>query len=98
MKRQAAERKWRNMNNIWDRRLPFPFNLFRKDKNVTYRIECKKCGWQKVFRIFSGTVWYAPGVTPSDNVVKAKRELPAVCPECGAKVRKYKLPCFIKEC
>ena len=86
------------MNSICGNRLPFPFNLFRNDKNVTYRIECKKCGWQKDFRIFSGTVWYAPGVTPSDNVVKAKRELPAVCPECGARIRKYKLPCFIKEC
>ena len=86
------------MHNIWERRLPFPFNLFRKDTNATYRIECKKCGWQKTYRVFSGTVWYAPGVTPSDIVVKTKRELPNICPECEAKVNKYKLPCLIKEC
>lgn len=85
------------MHNIWGRRLPFPFNLFRKDKNATYRMECKKCGWQKVYRVFSGTVWYATGITPSDNVVKTKSELPAACPECGGKVKTYKLPCLIKE-
>ena len=85
------------MHNIWGRRLPFPFYLFRKDKNAMYRIECKKCGWQKVFRIFSGIVWHAPGVTPSGIVVKTKRELPVACLECGGKVKKVKLPNFYKE-
>ncbi|MEI8245111.1 MAG: hypothetical protein WCI51_04725 [Lentisphaerota bacterium] len=85
------------MNNICGHRLPFPFNLFRNDKNATYRIECKKCGWQKVFRIFSGTIWYAPGVSPSDNVVKTQSDLPAACPECGGEVKKVRLPCFAKE-
>ncbi len=85
------------MNNICGHRLPFSFNLFRNDKNVTYRIECKKCGWQKAFRIFSGTVWYAPGVTPSDNVVKTKNELPAACSGCGGKIRKIKLPYCAKK-
>ena len=97
MKRQAVEKEWKNMNNIWGRRLPFSLNLFRNDKNAMYRIECKKCGWQKAFRIFSGTVWYAPGVSSSDNVVKTKSELPVTCPECGRKVKKVKLPCFAKE-
>ena len=85
------------MHNIWGRRLPFPFYLFRKDKNAMYRIECKKCGWQKVFWIFSGIVWYAPGVTPMGNIVKTKNELPANCPECGGKVNKIKLSNFNKE-
>ncbi len=85
------------MHNIWGRRLPFSFNLFRKDTNATYRIECKKCSWQKLYHVFSGTVWYAPGVISSDIVVKAKRELPTVCPECNAKVKTHKLPCLIKE-
>lgn len=97
MKLQAVEKGWKNMNNICGHRLPFPLNLFRKDKNVTYRIECKECGWQKDFRIFSGTVLYAPGVSPSDNVVKTKSELPAACSECGGKVIKVRLPCFAKE-
>ncbi|MFA6103617.1 MAG: hypothetical protein WC721_15610 [Victivallaceae bacterium] len=85
------------MNNIWGRRLPFPFNLFQQENNATYHLECKKCGWQKTYRIFSGTGWYVPGVTPSGNMVKTKRELPSVCPECGGRVKKYKLPCLIKE-
>lgn len=85
------------MHNKWVNRISFPFNLFRKDINVTYRIQCEKCGWQKVYQVSSGTVWFASGVTPSDNVVKAKRELPVICPECDAKLKKIRLPCLIKE-
>jgi len=85
------------MHNKWGSHFPFPFNLFRQDLNVTYRIQCKKCNWQKVYQVFSGTVWYASGATQSDDIVKTKRELPATCPECGAKVKKIRLPCFVKE-
>ncbi len=86
-----------NVKGIWGRRLPFPFNLFRQDKPATYRIKCKSCAWEKTYEVFSGTVWYAPGVTPAEIVVNTKRLLPAICPECGAKVNKYRLPCFNKE-
>lgn len=84
------------MKNIIDCRRPFPFNLFQKEDNVTYRMECKTCNWQKLYRVFRGTVLYAPGVTPADNVVKAKSELPKACPQCGGSVKKHKLPSFIK--
>ncbi len=84
------------MKNIIGRNRPFPFNLFQKEDNVTYRIECKTCCWQKVYRVFSGTVLYASGVTPADNVVKTKGELPKACPQCDGKVSKHKLPSFIK--
>jgi len=83
---------------IGRRKLPFPLNLLLQwNEPAYYIVKCKKCGWQKVFRIFSGTTWNAPGVTHADNVVKAKRELPAACPECGGEVKKVKLPNFNKE-
>ncbi len=61
-----------NVKGIWGRRLPFPFNLFQQGKLATYHLKCKSCAWEKTYRVFSGTVWYAPGVTPSENVVKQK--------------------------
>ena len=86
-----------NVKGIWGRRLPFPFNLFQQDKPATYHIKCKNCAWEKTYRVFSGTVWYAPGITPAEIVVKTKGLLPAICPECGVKVNKYRLPCLNKE-
>ena len=80
------------------RKLPFPFNLlFHWNEPEYYIVKCNKCGWQKMFRISNGTVWYAPGIVPVENIVKTKSELPAVCPECGGKVKKVKLPNFYKE-
>jgi len=80
------------------RKLPFPFNLlFHWNEPEYYIVKCKKCGWQKTYRIFSGTTWNAPGVTPADNIIKTRKELPAVCLECGGKVNKIKLPNFNKE-
>ena len=84
---------------IGRRKLPFPLVLFywRKDETGYYSVKCKKCGWQKTYRIFSGTTWNAPGVTPADNIIKTRKELPAVCLECGGKVNKIKLSNFNKE-
>ena len=84
---------------IGRRKLPFPFNLFHlwKDETGYYNVKCKKCGWQKTYRIFSGKTWNAPGVTPADNIIKTRKELTDNCPECGGKVNKVKLPNFYKE-
>ena len=81
------------------RKTPFPFNFFSwwKDETGYYSVKCKKCGWQKIYHVFSGTTWNAPCVTPMENIVKTKNELPANCPECGGKVNKVKLPNFYKE-
>ena len=83
---------------IGRRKLSFPFNLFlRTNGPVYYTVKCKKCGWQKIYHVFSGTTWNAPGVTPVDNIIQTRKELPAACLDCCGKVNKVKLPNFYKE-
>ena len=83
---------------IGRRKFPFPFNLlFIWNETAYYTVKCKKCGWGKIYHLFSGTTWNAPGVTPVDNIIQTRKELPAACLDCGGKVNKVKLPNFYKE-
>lgn len=78
-------------------RWPFPFNLFIKPGGPEFfQMHCRECGWNKKYEVFAGTVVYSPGSKPTSTVVKTKKDLPALCPECGSKVRKHKLPSFIR--
>ena len=69
---------------------PFPFG--RKKGPVLYRMSCPKCGFSKLFELEKeSTVYHDPGNGPSGDPEVVK-ELPKVCPQCGAKLEKETIP------
>ena len=73
---------------------PFPFG--RKKGPAFYRMSCPKCGFSKLFELEKeSTVYHDPGNGPSGDPEVVK-ELPKVCPQCGAKLEKETIPVKIR--
>lgn len=69
---------------------PFPFG--RKKGPVFYRMSCPGCGFHKLYELEKeSTVYHDPENGPSGNPEVVK-ELPKVCPQCGAKLKKETIP------
>ena len=74
------------------RRLPLLYNLFHRDENGRYRVNCRTCAWEKIYDVINGTAWNEFGIVIKDDLVKTRKELPAKCPLCGEKTKNKRLP------
>ena len=71
-------------------RPPFPFNKIKKP--LYYRMTCPNCGFDKQYELAKDyTVWRNPDCDHS-NDPEIVKELPKVCPKCGAKLKKEEIP------
>lgn len=69
---------------------PFPFG--RKKAPEFYRMSCPGCGFSKLYELEKAdTVYNDPENGPSGDPEVVK-ELPKVCPKCGAKLKKETIP------
>lgn len=68
---------------------PFPF---RRKTPEFHRMSCPKCGFSGLYELKKDcTIYNNPDCDNSDNP-KLVEELPKVCPECGAKLKKQTIP------
>ena len=70
---------------------PFPFR--RMKTPVFYRMTCPNCGFERLYELENDHTVYnndpEDGRSRDPELVK---ELPEVCPECGAKLKKEEIP------
>ena len=69
---------------------PLPFG--RKKDPVLYRMSCPGCGFHKLYELEKeSTVCHDPENGPS-GAPEVVKELPKICPKCGAKLKKETIP------
>lgn len=73
-----------------------PFFPFRRRGPEFYRMTCPKCGFSREYHLAKDvTVIRNPDCDHSDDP-EIVEKLPGVCPKCGARLKKKKLPVIIR--
>ncbi len=68
------------------------FFMRRNSGPEFYRMTCTKCDFDKQYELARNyTIIHAPDCDETDSP-EVVDELPKVCPQCGAKLKKEKLP------
>jgi len=72
-----------------------PFFPFRRMKRpLFYRMTCRKCGLTKEYELIrADVVRNTPDAPQGPEIVE---KLPAVCPVCGAPLKKEEIPAMLK--
>ena len=68
----------------------FPFR--RRKKPVIYRMTCPKCGFDKEYELEKEDTIYNRAGNGSSGDPEIVKELPAICPNCGTKLKKTVIP------
>ena len=69
---------------------PFPFR--KKKKPVFFRMTCPKCGFDKQYELAKDYTVYNNPECDHSRDPEIVEELPEVCPQCSAKLKKEEIP------
>ncbi len=76
-----------------------PLDWFRKQKNEPqiFQVTCTKCNYAEKLELKSDSVrvWRNPDMDHSQDP-RLVTELPALCAECGAKLKSERVPVWLK--
>lgn len=57
-----------------------------------FRMTCLQCGFEKKYELKKDYIKFRPSDSSNDDDPELVDELPKVCPKCGAKLRKERIP------
>ncbi len=76
--------------------IPLPWFLRKRVEPKIYHLECTKCGYAEDVEISAPdavVAYHDPDTPPEPRQVD---ELPLVCPKCGGKLKKTKIPVMLR--